>query len=372
MRKYMKRSAIIIVSVLVLSGCSSQKAVPSLEDAGNMTEEQLKRELSKFSREEINAAWGEGTDPFSGRYGELFQLDEERTLLLCYEGDGQTVEDVVFGESCQTFEGTIMEIHGTIAVVEVDEGFPICSSGDRVSVTLDEAAASAQAGDRVRVTYSGAVMESAPLQLGNQKSIQLLEKKTSDRIPMVMVDGNLYRSVGEVSDINGRCGVMDGEITSTVDGTEVPSENGQSNFGAGYGYQIVDEKHIDVYMPFGNSEEWVRFEMLLDPLECSKKEPSVVKTYEVADPELAFENDELVTMVKYYEMSDGTWKTDDHTYQYRLEVTGRMGAAVKDTTFVFLSNIKDITFEQAWKASGLSSNMDDYFKEEEAKFVAMR
>lgn len=283
MRKYMKRSAIIMGLVLVLSGCNSQKAVPSLDDAGNMTEEQLKQELSKFSKEEINAAWGEGTDPFSGRYGELFQLDGERTLLLCYEGDGQTVEDVIFGENCQTFEGTIMEIHGTSAVVEVDEGFSICSSKDRVSVTLDEATASVQAGDRVRVTYSGAVMESYPLQLGNQKSIQLLD-------------------------------------------------------------------------PFG----------------CSEKEPSVVRTYEVTDPELAFENDELVTMVKYYEMSDGTWKTDDHTYQYRLEITGRMGTAVKDTTFVFLSNTKDITFEQAWKASGLSSNMDDYFKEEDAKFVALR
>ena len=112
--------------------------------------------------------------------------------------------------------------------------------------------------------------------------------------------------------------------------------------------------------------------MLLSLFGCSQKEPSVVKTYEVTDSELAFENDELVTMVKYYEMSYGTWKTDDYTYQYRLEVTGRMNNADKDSTFVFLSNIKDITFEQAWKASGLSSNMDDYFKEEDAKFVAMK
>ena len=112
--------------------------------------------------------------------------------------------------------------------------------------------------------------------------------------------------------------------------------------------------------------------MLLSLFGCSQKEPSVVKTYEVTDSELAFENDELVTMVKYYEMSDGTWKTDDYTYQYILEVTGRMNNADKDSTFVFLSNIKDITFEQAWKASGLSSNMDDYFKEEDAKFVAMK
>ena len=112
--------------------------------------------------------------------------------------------------------------------------------------------------------------------------------------------------------------------------------------------------------------------MLLSLFGCSQKEPSVVKIYEVTDSELTFENDELVTMVKYYEMSDGTWKTDDYTYQYILEVTGRMNNADKDSTFVFLSNIKDITFEQAWKASGLSSNMDDYFKEEDAKFVAMK
>lgn len=112
--------------------------------------------------------------------------------------------------------------------------------------------------------------------------------------------------------------------------------------------------------------------MLLSLFGCSQKEPSVVKTYEVTDSELAFENDELVTLVKYYEMSDGTWKTDDYTYQYRLEITGRNNAADKDTTLVFLSNIEDITFEQAWKASGFSSNMDDYFDEEDAKFVAIR
>lgn len=115
--------------------------------------------------------------------------------------------------------------------------------------------------------------------------------------------------------------------------------------------------------------------MSLSLLGCSGKEPSVVKTYEVTDSELTQEyldNDELITIVKYYEMSDDTWKTDDYTYQYRLEITGRMSNAAKDSTFVFLSNMKDITFEQAWKASGFSSNMEDYFKEEDAKFVAMK
>lgn len=115
--------------------------------------------------------------------------------------------------------------------------------------------------------------------------------------------------------------------------------------------------------------------MLLGLFGCSPKKVSVIKTYDVTDSALTekkLENNELVTMVKYYEMSNGTWKTDNYIYQYRIEVTGKINNASKDSTFVFLSNIKDITFEQAWKASGLSSNTNDYFKEEDAKLVAIK
>ena len=112
--------------------------------------------------------------------------------------------------------------------------------------------------------------------------------------------------------------------------------------------------------------------VLLSICGCAAKEVTIVETYEVTDAELVeeyFDKGEYVNMVKHYKMSDGTWKTDNYTYKYRLEITGRMNAAVKDSTFVFLSNTKDITFDQAWKASGFSSNMADYFKEEDAKFV---
>lgn len=71
-------------------------------------------------------------------------------------------------------------------------------------------------------------------------------------------------------------------------------------------------------------------------------------------------------------MSDGTWKTDDHTYQYKLVIAGRLNNAVRVTTYTILSNIEHITFEQAWKASGLSSNSDDYIKIEDAVFVAIK
>ena len=73
----------------------------------------------------------------------------------------------------------------------------------------------------------------------------------------------------------------------------------------------------------------------------------------------------------YYEMSDGTWQCGGLSYQYRLEITGRLPHAATDSTYVYLSNLEDITFEQAWKAGGLSSDSDDYFSAEDAVLVEM-
>ena len=58
-----------------------------------------------------------------------------------------------------------------------------------------------------------------------------------DRIPMVMVNGELYLDTGKESTVMARCGMMDGEITSQVPGNEEPTVDDQSNFGIGYGYQ---------------------------------------------------------------------------------------------------------------------------------------
>ena len=74
-------------------------------------------------------------------------------------------------------------------------------------------------------------------------------------------------------------------------------------------------------------------------------------------------------MKTYYEMSDGTWQFDGYTYMYRLEISGRQPSAVKDTTYVYLSNIENISFQKAMMASGISSNTEDYFAIEEAVLV---
>lgn len=70
-----------------------------------------------------------------------------------------------------------------------------------------------------------------------------------DMIPMVMVDGTLYFDTGHNNTAIRKCGTPDGEITSTVDGTEKPIKDNQSNFGSGYGYQYgTTEGTIEIYM----------------------------------------------------------------------------------------------------------------------------
>lgn len=74
----------------------------------------------------------------------------------------------------------------------------------------------------------------------------------------------------------------------------------------------------------------------------------------------------------YSQNADGSWTCENYSYKYKLEITGRMNGAAVTSTFVYLSNKMDITFEQAWKAAGFSSNMSDYFTTEEAILVEWR
>ncbi|MBR5427040.1 MAG: immunogenic protein [Clostridia bacterium] len=76
-------------------------------------------------------------------------------------------------------------------------------------------------------------------------------------------------------------------------------------------------------------------------------------------------------MNTYCEMTDGTWTCEGYSYKYRLEISGRMPNAAVDSTFVYLSNIEEISFERAYKAAGISSFSDDYFSPEEAVLVEM-
>ena len=62
----------------------------------------------------------------------------------------------------------------------------------------------------------------------------------------VFIDGVLYYDTGTVSDMEYRCGTPDGVISDTTAADELPTENGQSNFGTGYGYQFAADGTVEV------------------------------------------------------------------------------------------------------------------------------
>lgn len=65
---------------------------------------------------------------------------------------------------------------------------------------------------------------------------------------MVMLNGKLYVDTNETDNHMLRCGVMDGEITSTTEG-EAPTENGQSNFGKDISFQYgMRENRIEIFV----------------------------------------------------------------------------------------------------------------------------
>ena len=73
------------------------------------------------------------------------------------------------------------------------------------------------------------------------------------------------------------------------------------------------------------------------------------------------ENEEFVITRTHCKTTDGKWYCLGFTYDYRIEVSGRMPNAAKNTSYIVLCNRTDITFEKAYLASGVSSSTADYF-----------
>lgn len=105
------------------------------------------------------------------------------------------------------------------------------------------------------------VVETAPVKGAEEEAalgeedVPEEEQIMGDRIPMVMIDDTLYLDTGRESTLMARCGMMDGEITSAVEPLEEPSENGQSNFGDGYGWQYGEGDTIEILI----NDKWMVF-----------------------------------------------------------------------------------------------------------------
>ena len=161
-------------------------------------------------------------------------------------------------EAHQVFRAEILEIHDGHYLVKPVEGSWELNSADRIEVPIRNAHPSPEPeiGDMIEIEYSGEILETYPARIADVYGIKVIkETETWDLIPMVMVNGTLYLDTGHESKIEARCGVMDGEITSQVDGNKQPSVDDQSNFGTGYGYQYgATEGTIELFM---NGKWWI-------------------------------------------------------------------------------------------------------------------
>ena len=161
-------------------------------------------------------------------------------------------------EAHQVFQAEILEDHNGYYLVKPVEGSWELNSADRIVVPISNAHPSPEPeiGNVIEIEYSGEILESYPAQIADVYGIKLIRKaETWDLIPMVMVNGTLYLDTGHESTIEARCGVMDGEITSQVDGSKQPTVDDQSNFGTGYGYQYgATEGTIELFM---NGKWWI-------------------------------------------------------------------------------------------------------------------
>ena len=161
-------------------------------------------------------------------------------------------------EAHQVFQAEILEIHDGNYLVKPVEGSWELNSADRIEVPIRNAHPSPEPeiGDVIEIEYSGEILETYPARIADVYGIKVIkETETRDLIPMVMVNGTLYLDTGHESKIEARCGVMDGEITSQVDGSKQPTVDDQSNFGTGYGYQYgTTEGTIELFM---NGKWWI-------------------------------------------------------------------------------------------------------------------
>ena len=106
---------------------------------------------------------------------------------------------------------------------------------------------------------------------------------------------------------------------------------------------------------------------------CSPlKKQDILKEVPASDAEKLEEliaSGEDIISIPYYELKDGTFFAQSQNYKEMFRVSGKLNNSELETGYIILSNIGAISFDKAWKASGLSSNSDDYYNENDVLFV---
>lgn len=197
------------------------------------------------------------------------------SLIGCGHNDTHEIKGTVPAENTEvTFQAAVLEIKDTYYLVEPVAGSQELKSADQITVPMKnlDPSLEPEIGDIIEITYNGEIGESYPARITEVYDIKVVkEAEKWDLIPMVMVNGELYLDTGHESTAEARCGMMDGKITSEVDGSEKPTEDNQSNFGTGYGYQYGSQEGIieiymnDKWMVFATEKVLASSELIIDP-----------------------------------------------------------------------------------------------------------
>ena len=262
MKKIIKISLIslLIVAIAVCAWLigyhtgKSQDNLPALASIAEMDEADVNELLVGYRNYQLEDVWGEPDVETENTW--IWKIYENTRLQVSFNNKDK-IEVCGIGA---VFRAKILEIYEKSYLVEPVEGSPELRSSDQITVPIThlDSSLEPEVGDVIEIFYGGEIMETYPAKLQDVFSIRIVSETKEgqwDLVPMVMVDGKLYLDTGKESSVKARCGMMDGEITSSVDGTQKPTQDGESNFGTGYGYQYgSQEGTIEIYM---NEKWWV-------------------------------------------------------------------------------------------------------------------
>lgn len=259
-----KRLPILLLLCLlfILSGCQKQPPAFSIEEdhiksidvfTGGVPSAAVKKvvtapdDIKKIAKKlnDINLlSKSDDNDMPAGGIGLYFKLDlsDETSQLFHIIGDGDLIR----------IDGSLYKIK-KIDITDLWE-----------SLNYEEVRA--EEGELPTVTDSGMILDQSAISADT----------LNDLPPMVMLDGAIYIDTGKESPM-GAADAITGKILSAVEGTEKPSEDGQSNFGCvGNDYVLNGE-----YAVINIDEKWMMFRKektkltLEQVIELSKKGDSL-------------------------------------------------------------------------------------------------
>lgn len=165
-------------------------------------------------------------------------------LVYLIFGFGRTGSEIGFKAKIIVIDDNIVFAE----TIEDDAGFLSPHLPEKFYFELDmipETASNLLEGDIINGTYvdiKGNVVKVVEVRLSEEN------ERLWDKRPAVMVDGVLYYDTNTESNNVPTCGMMDGEITTTVESWRLPEKDDQSNFGEGYSYQYGTADTVIVYI----------------------------------------------------------------------------------------------------------------------------